>query len=70
MLTAPPLPLGRPELDMVIFTESRTEQRWPYGVEWLNDAYPVPYWVKQKQEEDNSTSPKAGAGAGVGAGRG
>ncbi|KXZ41040.1 hypothetical protein GPECTOR_915g175 [Gonium pectorale] len=25
--------------------------RWPYGVEWLNDAYPVPYWVR-KQEED------------------
>ncbi len=24
---------------------------WPFGIPWLNDAYPVPYMVKQQQQQ-------------------
>jgi hypothetical protein len=26
--------------------------RWPYGMVWLDDAYPTPYWVKKQREEE------------------
>ena len=39
------------------------KDRWPYNIEWLNDAYPVPYWARKQQEQDA----KAAAAAPVGA---
>jgi hypothetical protein len=47
----PPTPLAqRKELPMRIFTQGKDDV-WPYGMEWLDDAYPTPYWVKQQQEQ-------------------
>ncbi|KAG2425539.1 hypothetical protein HXX76_013583 [Chlamydomonas incerta] len=37
-------------LEMTIFTDG-PNSRWPYGIEWLDDAYPKPYWVKQQEAE-------------------
>ncbi|KAG2490077.1 hypothetical protein HYH03_011542 [Edaphochlamys debaryana] len=39
----PPPPGGRspPKLEMTIFTEG-ANAKWPYGIEWLEDAYPKP----------------------------
>ncbi len=65
-----PLPPGAelPRLDsMVIFTdEADGRNEWPYGIEWLNDAYPVPYWVR-KAQEDKAKQQAATAGASSGA---
>lgn len=34
---------------------------WPYGIEWLNDAYPVPYWAR-KQIEERAAAAAGGKG--------
>lgn len=35
-------PTGR----MSRFTGGKRDAPWPYGIEWLPDAYPKPHWVK------------------------
>jgi len=40
-----------PELGMTLFTRGRTDY-WPDDlIPWLNDAYPIPYWVRKQREE-------------------
>lgn len=56
----PPVKLeSPPKLDMVLFTKGK-DDRWPYGVEWLNDAYPIPYYVRKQQEEEAAALAAAG----------
>ncbi|EFJ47993.1 hypothetical protein VOLCADRAFT_104954 [Volvox carteri f. nagariensis] len=60
----------RPKLSMTIYTDGENN-KWPYGIEWLNDAYPVPYWVRKaeaeekegRQREEGSRREIAAAGA-------
>ncbi|GFH25563.1 AAA domain-containing protein, partial [Haematococcus lacustris] len=42
-----------PSLDsMVIFTNSaKGTDKWPFGIEWLKDAYPTPYWLEEDMAE-------------------
>jgi len=48
----PLTPEQMPKLDeMIIFTDkAKGRDVWPFGIPWLNDAYPIPYWVKQEQK--------------------
>jgi len=57
-----PLP-QRLTLDMQLFTAGGRESKWPHGIEWLNDAYPIPYWVRRQQEADAAAAAAAGGGA-------
>lgn len=55
-------PLDSPhKLEMTIFTKGKDDV-WPYGIEWLNDAYPIPYWAR-KQIEARQAAEKAAAQA-------
>ncbi|KAL6752417.1 hypothetical protein V8C86DRAFT_2755828 [Haematococcus lacustris] len=49
-----------PSLDsMVIFTNSaKGTDKWPFGIEWLKDAYPTPYWVQQQREKEREAADK------------
>eukprot|EP00197_Chlamydomonas_leiostraca_P008695 CAMPEP_0202859898 /NCGR_PEP_ID=MMETSP1391-20130828/1827_1 /ASSEMBLY_ACC=CAM_ASM_000867 /TAXON_ID=1034604 /ORGANISM="Chlamydomonas leiostraca, Strain SAG 11-49" /LENGTH=1006 /DNA_ID=CAMNT_0049538999 /DNA_START=339 /DNA_END=3359 /DNA_ORIENTATION=- len=65
----PPAPAGSypaPALDtMSVFTsKERGTDIWPYGIEWLNDAYPVPYWARKQieaREKEKGEAQKAAA---------
>ena len=63
-----PSPPGqKPGLDdMVIFTKG-VDDFWPAdSIPWLQDAYPIPHFVKQMQQEQKEkekAAPTAGAGA-------
>ncbi|GLC38755.1 hypothetical protein PLESTM_000772200 [Pleodorina starrii] len=62
----PPRKLGeeeKPRLDMTIYTAGENS-KWPYGIEWLNDAYPVPYWVRKAEEEEKEKEKARAAAAG------
>lgn len=62
----PPIHLETPpKLDMVLFTQGK-DDRWPYGIEWLNDAYPIPYFVKQQMEADEAAKKQQGSEGGDG----
>ncbi|PNW70940.1 hypothetical protein CHLRE_17g739752v5 [Chlamydomonas reinhardtii] len=54
--------LAAAKLDMTIFTEG-ANSRWPYGIEWLDDAYPKPYWVQQQEAEAAAAQAKQPAAA-------
>jgi hypothetical protein len=48
---------------MARFTDGKRGAPWPYGVEWLGDAYPVPYFARQQA----AGAPAGGGGAGAAA---
>eukprot|EP00798_Chlamydomonas_sp_ICE-L_P010874 gene10874-16996_t len=50
-----------PKLEMTIFTKGDGTDRWPYGMDWLDDAYPKPYWVQKQEEEDKAAKEAVGA---------
>jgi hypothetical protein len=54
---------------MAPLTGGRRDAEWPYGVEWLGDAYPLPYWVRKAREGAGAgaTADKDGSGSGGGA---
>lgn len=45
----------RKQLGMTFGTQGR-HSSWPYGIEWLNDTYPIPYWVRQQMQEAAAAS--------------
>ena len=49
---------------MARFTGGDRAAPWPYGIEWLGDAYPKPHWVKVAE------AARAGGGGGAAAGGG
>ncbi|GLI60691.1 hypothetical protein VaNZ11_002895 [Volvox africanus] len=57
----------QPRLDMTIYTDG-DNSKWPYGIEWLNDAYPVPYWVRKADEEERQRAEGAREPAAAGTG--
>lgn len=62
-----PQPLENPpKLDSLApFSDPRIgTDKWPYGIEWLNDAYPIPYWVRQQQEKEAAENREEAATAG------
>ena len=52
---------------MRIYTAGR-DDAWPYGIEWLDDTYPTPYWVRKAREEKEAAAAAAAAGGGGGGG--
>ncbi len=57
---------GAPGLhDMMTFTDRNVApaDEWPYGIEWLNDAYPTPYWVRVAQQKLSQKSEESGGAA-------
>ncbi|MEW5314131.1 MAG: hypothetical protein WDW38_005651 [Sanguina aurantia] len=40
------------KLDEMVFNSEGRQSRWPYGVAWLDDSFPIPYWVRKQQEAD------------------
>ncbi|GBF96536.1 hypothetical protein Rsub_09119 [Raphidocelis subcapitata] len=49
---------------MLPLTGGRRDAEWPYGVEWLGDAYPLPHWVRRRAEA--AAAAAAGAAGGDG----
>ncbi len=63
----PPQPVAEGEVglkDMVIFTQGPRDY-WPADrIPWLQDAYPVPYFVKEMQRKEAEAGAEvASAGA-------
>jgi hypothetical protein len=59
---------GGPTAGLSVFTGGRRDAAWPYGIEWLGDAYPKPHWVKVQEEERRAQAAAAAAAAGSGGG--
>ena len=56
----PGVPVDRPYVHpMPIFTEGEGKQ-WPFGAEWLPDAYPTPYWVRKERREREAAGAEGG----------
>ncbi|KAI8471066.1 MAG: P-loop containing nucleoside triphosphate hydrolase protein [Monoraphidium minutum] len=72
----PAVPLSEEERDRVIaegptgglarFTGGERDAAWPYGVEWLGDAYPKPHWVKVREAREAAAAGGGGGGGGGG----
>jgi len=53
---------------MARFTGGKRDAPWPYGIEWLGDAYPVPHWVREQQKQEAAGVGGGGEGGGGGSG--
>jgi hypothetical protein len=49
---------------MATFTGGKRDAPWPYGVEWLGDAYPMPHWAREQLKGKGQQGAAAGGGGG------
>lgn len=56
-------PGEKPSLDdMIIFTKGPRDF-WPDNIPWLEDAYPMPHFVKKVKEEEEARKKEQGVAA-------